>query len=169
MLKQQKQQPFVYSADGVEFTIYKTTKPAKSGRKDYWVLVDYSTGKRRLLNNKTLKAARQRADKIRAAMFKGHAHELLFSHGQMQDVYTALEALRRAKSFDSLGTVVWFWPDCTMRLGDRATPLDAVKFYLAQLHGRTYTRRRRVGVINSVSGSPTPRFHVCQTTPHPVR
>jgi hypothetical protein len=43
----ERRQPssIVYNADGVEFTIYKTAKPTKSGPKAYWVLVDYSTGK----------------------------------------------------------------------------------------------------------------------------
>ncbi len=57
----EKHQSAVYSADGVEFTIYQTIKPTKSGPRVYWLLEDYSTGKRRLLNNKTLKAARRRA------------------------------------------------------------------------------------------------------------
>jgi hypothetical protein len=37
-----------YNAHGVGFTIYETTKPTKSGPKSYWVLVDFSTGRRRL-------------------------------------------------------------------------------------------------------------------------
>ena len=47
----------VYEADGVGFTIYETIKSTKSGPTRYWLLEDYSTGKRRLLNNKTKKAA----------------------------------------------------------------------------------------------------------------
>jgi hypothetical protein len=41
----------VYNANGVEFTIYETTKPTKAGPTKYWLLVDHSTGKRRVLNN----------------------------------------------------------------------------------------------------------------------
>jgi len=131
MLKHQKHQSIVYNANGVEFTIYKTTKPTKSGHKYYWVLVDYSTGKRRLLNNRTQKAARLRADKIRAAMVKGQAHQSLLSHGQLHEVCAALGALRSANTFESVGSVVRLWLECTMMLGDRATPLDAVKYYIA--------------------------------------
>jgi len=58
-----------YDADGVEFTIltYETIKSTKSGPKKYWLFQDYSTGRRRLLNNRTLRAAEQRARKIRAS------------------------------------------------------------------------------------------------------
>lgn len=41
---------FVYNADGVPFTVYRTAKATRSGKKDYWFLADYSTGKRRVLN-----------------------------------------------------------------------------------------------------------------------
>jgi hypothetical protein len=96
MLKQQKQQPIVYNADGVDFTIYKTTKPAKSGPKDYWLLEEYSTGKRRLLNNPSRKAAERRADQIREAMVKGQAHRMPLSNGQWQDVCMAAKVLQNA-------------------------------------------------------------------------
>jgi hypothetical protein len=45
---------------------YETIKSTKSGPKKYWLHQDYSTGRRRLLNNRTLRAAEQRARKIRA-------------------------------------------------------------------------------------------------------
>ena len=40
------QQKTVYNASGVDFTIYSTTKPSSAGPKTYWLLEDYSTGKR---------------------------------------------------------------------------------------------------------------------------
>jgi RPA family protein len=52
-----KLRKFVYDSDGVGFIIYETIKSTKSGPTRYWLLEDYSTGKRRLLNHKTKKAA----------------------------------------------------------------------------------------------------------------
>lgn len=130
-----EQTKFVYNADGVSFVIYKSVKPSKSGPKTYWLLEDESTGKRRTLNNVSREAAERRADQIRAASIKGKAHQLLLTHGQWQEVCVALEALSRAKSIESVGSVVRLWLECTMMLGDRATPLDAVKFYLAHYKG----------------------------------
>jgi len=37
------QTQFVYHADGVAFTVYKTVKPAKSGPKTYGLLEDVSS------------------------------------------------------------------------------------------------------------------------------
>jgi hypothetical protein len=75
-------QSIVYNADGVGFTTYKRPKLTKSGPKAYWVLEEYvSTGERRLLHKKTLKAARQRADKTRAAIVKGQANRMALSNG----------------------------------------------------------------------------------------
>ena len=82
----EKHKKFVYNAEGVDFTIYPTTKLIKSGPTTYWVLEDYSTGKRQLLNNPTELAARQRADAIRAAMIKGQANRLALNNGRWQDV-----------------------------------------------------------------------------------
>jgi len=48
-MDKQKHNKFVYDADGVDFTIYKTVKSTKAGPTTYWLLEDYSTGKRRLL------------------------------------------------------------------------------------------------------------------------
>ena len=84
-----KRTKFVYDADGVPFTIYRSDKPTKSGHKTYWLLEDFSTGKRRTLNNVSKEAAERRADQIRAAMVKGQAHRLLLSNGQWQDVCMA--------------------------------------------------------------------------------
>ena len=83
MLKQQRQQPIVYNADGVAFTIYKTTQTHEVGAEGLLASEDYSTGKRRLLNNASREAAEHRADQIREAMVKGQAHRMLFSsrHG----------------------------------------------------------------------------------------
>jgi integrase len=127
----EKHQSAVYNADGVEFTIYQTIKPTKSGPRVYWLLEDYSTGKRRLLNNKTLKAARQRADRIRAAMVKGQANRMTLSEGEWQGVCIARELVRSLRTGDSVGSAVREWADCTARLGDRASLLDATKFYLS--------------------------------------
>jgi hypothetical protein len=52
-----KLRKFVYDSDGVGFTIYETIKSTPAGPTRYWLLEDYSTGKRRLLSNKTKKAA----------------------------------------------------------------------------------------------------------------
>jgi hypothetical protein len=68
-----KHRKIVYDADGVPFTIYETIKATKAGLTKYWLLEDYSTGKRRVLNNRTREAAERRADQIRAAMVKGQA------------------------------------------------------------------------------------------------
>ncbi len=135
MLKHQKQRPIVYNADGVEFTIYKATKSTKSGPKDYWLLEDYSTGKRRLLNNPTRKAAECRADEIRDAMVKGQAQRALLSNGQWQDVCVAVEILRSAQTCESLGSAIRSWVECVTLLNGKATPFDAVKFYLANHRG----------------------------------
>jgi len=57
---------YVYNANGVDFKVYRIQKRSKTGLKDYWVLSDYSTGKRRLLNHQSKEEAEQRADQIRA-------------------------------------------------------------------------------------------------------
>ena len=131
MLKQQKQQPIIYNADGVNFTIYKTTKAGQT----YWLLVDKSTGRRRLLNHPSRKAAERRADQIRDAMVKGQAHRMLLSNGQWQDVCMAVEVLRSAQTAESLGSAVRSWVECVALLNGRATLLDVVKFYLANHRG----------------------------------
>lgn len=83
MLKHQKHQSVVYNSNGVDFTIYATPKPTKSGPKIARCLEErLTTGKRRLLNNKSLKAAKDRADKIRAATLKGQAARMSLSIGQ---------------------------------------------------------------------------------------
>jgi hypothetical protein len=134
-MKEQKHSTTVYNADGVEFTIYATTKPSKSGPKAYWVLVDHSSGKRRLLNNKTLNAARQRADKIRAAMVRGQADRMTLSNGQWQDACIALEIVRSVPTGDSLASATRSWAVCIGMLDGNADLLDVVKFYLAHHNG----------------------------------
>lgn len=130
-----EQTKFVYNADGVDFTIYKSVKPTKAGPKTYWLLEDESTGKRRTLNNVSREAAERRADQIRAAMVKGQAHRALLSNGQWQDVCMAVEILRSAQTGESLGSAIRSWAESTAMLGDRATLLDAVKFFLANHRG----------------------------------
>jgi hypothetical protein len=130
-----EQTKFVYNADGVAFTIYKQDKPTKSGVKTYWLLADCSTGKRRILNNTSRKAAERRADQIRAAMVKGQAHRLLLSQGQWQNVCMAVEILRSAQTGDSLCSAVRSWAECVGMLGDKATLFDAVKFFLSNHRG----------------------------------
>ena len=122
---------FVYNAAGVEFTIYKTTKPTKSGPRVYWLLEDSSTGKRRTLNNKTQKDAERRADRIRAAMVKGQAHRHTLTNGEWQDLCIALEVVRSHHTGDSVGSAVRTWAHCTAMLGDRGTLFDAVKYFVA--------------------------------------
>ncbi len=119
---------FVYNADGVEFTIYQSTK---AGQGIYWLLVDYSTGKRRVLSNPSRKEAERRADEIRAAMVKGQASRMSLNTGQWQDVCIALEVLRSAQVCESLGSAVRSWVACSAMLNGRSTLLDAVKYYLA--------------------------------------
>ena len=63
-----KLRKFVYDSDGVGFTIYATIKSSKSRRTRYWLLEEYSAGKRRWLSNKTKKAAEERGDTISASM-----------------------------------------------------------------------------------------------------
>jgi len=128
-MEKQKQQSIVYNANGVKFTIYKTPKKTKSGPKVYWVLVDRSTGKRRTLNNTTLKAARQRADKIRAALPKGQADRMTLSNGEWQDVCVARQIVRE-RGCNSLTTAVTEWADCTFRLPPGESLLDATVFYV---------------------------------------
>lgn len=113
MLKHQEQQSIVYNSNGVDFTIYATTKPTKSGPKGYWVLEErLTTGKRRLLNNKSLKTAKERADKIRAAALKGQANRMSLSNGQWQDIWLAIEVLRNAPTGDSLYSATRSWLEC---------------------------------------------------------
>ena len=135
MLKQKKQQPIVYNADGVAFTIYRTTKATKSGPTDYWLLADYTTGKRRLLNNPSRKAAERRADQIRKAMVKGQADRMLPINGQWQDACMALGVLRSTQTGESLYTAIRSWAECEAMLNGRATLFDAVKYYLAHHRG----------------------------------
>ena len=128
-MSKRKLQSIVYNADGVEFMIYQTVKPTKSGPKVCWLLEDYSTGKRRLLNNKTEKAARQRANKIRAAMVEGQASRTAISNGEWQDVCVAREIVREM-GCNSLRTAAQEWADCTLRLGGKVSLLEAVQFYV---------------------------------------
>ncbi len=130
-----EQHKFVYDADGVPFTIYQQDKLGKSGPKTYWLLADTSTGKRRILNHTSRKAAERRADQIRAAMVKGQAHRQLLSNGQWQEVCMAVEILRSIGMEYSIRTAVSSWAECMAMLGDRATLLDAVKFFLANHQG----------------------------------
>src|SRR5258708_5101986 len=116
----------VYNADGVDFTLYEYLKPAKSGTKPYWVLEDYSTGKRRLLNNQSEKAAKRRADKIRALLAKGQANRMALTNGQWQEVCIALEVLRSHGAGESLGSAIKSWSESVALLGGRATLFDAV-------------------------------------------
>ena len=128
---------FVYNADGVDFTIYETVKATQSGQKAYWLLVDHSSGRRRVLSNPSRKAAEVRADKIRAAMVKGQASRMTLSNGKWQDVCMAVEILRSAQTCESLTSAIRDWTLCGALLGSRATVLDAVKFYLASHEGRS--------------------------------
>ena len=124
-----EQTKFVYNADGVEFTIYKTLKPTKSGPKVYWLLEDHSTGKRRTLNNTSQKAAERRADQIRSAMVKGQAHRMLLSNGHWQDVCIAVEVLQNYNGVASLQSVVKEWVESKLELGDCGSLFDAARFY----------------------------------------
>jgi integrase len=128
-MSKRKHQSIVYNADGVEFTIYQTIKPTKAGPRVYWLLEDYTTGKRRLLNNKTLRAAQQRADKIRAAMVKGQANRFALSEGAWQDMCVAREAVL-SMGGGSLSAAAQEWADCTLRLGGKVSLLEAVQFYV---------------------------------------
>ena len=94
----------LYDADGVEFIIYEMIKFTKSGPKKYWLLQDYSTSRRRLLNNRTLRAAEQRARKIRAAMVRGRVDRFSLSNFQWRDVCVALEIVHGVSAEGSLAT-----------------------------------------------------------------
>jgi hypothetical protein len=131
-MRMAKQNKSVYDAGGVEFTIYETIKFTNSGPTRYWLLEDYSTGKRRLLNNKTKMAAQQRAKKIRSAMVKGQASRMSLSNGQWQDVCIALEIVRGALTGDSLASAIRSWAECITILGCNGTLLDAVNFYVVK-------------------------------------
>ena len=120
-----------YDADGVEFTIYETTKFTKSGPKKYWLLQDYSTGERRLLNNRTLRAAKQRARKIRAAMVRGQVDRLSLSNVQWRDVCVALEIVHGVSAEGSLATAARSWAECMRLLNGKETLVDAIKQYVA--------------------------------------
>lgn len=136
MLNHQKHQSVVYNSNGVDFTIYATPKPTKSGLKIYWVLEErLTTGKRRLLNNKSLKAAKDRADKIRAATLKGQAARMSLTNGQWQDVWLAFEVLRNAPNGESLYSAVHSWLECIQLLDSKATLFDAVKFFVENHRG----------------------------------
>ena len=132
-MEKQKETSIVYNANGVKFTIYKTPKKTKAGPRVCWVLVDRSTGKRRTLNNKTLKAAKQRADTIQAALVKGQANRMALSNGEWQDVCVAREIVR-GRGSNSLTTAVQEWADCTFRLPPSESLLDATNFYVKNHH-----------------------------------
>lgn len=119
MDQQKPASSIVCNADGVEFTIYKSSKPTKSGTKCYWVLADQSSGHRRLLNNKTLAAAKQRAHKIRTAMVKGQADRLALSSAQWQRACVAIEVVRSFGTGVSLYTVAQEYGICTGILSAR--------------------------------------------------
>jgi integrase len=131
----EQKRKYVYSAEGVPFTIYRAMKATRSGTKHYWLLADYSTGKRRVLNCRTRQAAESRADKIRAAMVKGQAHRLALRHAQWQELFAALETIRRTGTGDSLGSAVRSWAQATLALDGRASLLDAARFYRAHNQG----------------------------------
>jgi len=123
---------FVYDADGVPFTIYEMEKPTKSGPKVYWLLEEYcTTGKRRLLNNPTRKAAEHRADQIRAAAVKGQAGRMALSNGQWQDACIALEIVRSVPTGDSLASAIRTWARCIGMLGGRTDLVTAIRFFLS--------------------------------------
>jgi integrase len=126
-----KQNKIVYDANGVEFTVYETVKSTKAGLTRYWLLEDYSSGKRRLLSNKTKKAAEERADKIRAAMVKGQASRMALNNGEWQDVCMALEIVKSVPRNLSLAAAVGEWGTCIGVLDGKATLLEAVRFYLS--------------------------------------
>jgi integrase len=137
-----EQTKFVYSANGVPFTIYKSVKPTKSGPKAYWLLEDFSTGKRRTLNNVSKQAAERRADRIREAMVKGRGQWGLFTNGELQDVGMAMEVLRSTQTGESLYTAIRLWAECEAMLNGKATLFDTVKFYLAHHQGNRPAPKR---------------------------
>src|SRR5262249_50734101 len=135
-MDKQKHDSFLYDADGVPFTIYKTTKPTKSGQKVYWLLVEYcTTDKRRLLNNPTREAAERRADQIRAAMVKGQASRMSLTNGQWQDTCIALEIVRNVPTGDSLASAMRTWARCVGMLDGKADLVSVVRFFLAHHNG----------------------------------
>ncbi|MCX6922584.1 MAG: site-specific integrase [Verrucomicrobia bacterium] len=85
------------------------------------------------MSNTSEKAARQRADKIGAAMVKGQASRMALSHGAWQDVCVAREIIR--KRGWSLTAVAHEWADCTERLPGGVCLLDATNFYLINHFG----------------------------------
>ncbi len=120
-----------YDADGVEFTIYETIKFTKSGPRKYWLLQDYSAGRRRLLNNRTLPAAEQRARKIRAAMVRGQADRLSLSNFQWRDVCVALEIARGVSAEGSLAIAMRSWAECMRLLKGKERLVDVIPDILA--------------------------------------
>ena len=125
----QKHQPILHDANGIIFKIHETTKTTKSGPRAYWLLEERITsGKRRLLSNTSEKAARRRADKIRAAMVKGQASRMALSHGEWQDVCVARQIIR--KRGWSLTAAASEWADCTDRLPVAVSLLDVTNYYL---------------------------------------
>ena len=128
-----KSTKLVYSAGGIDFVIYKSTKPAKSRDRSYWLLIDHSTGKRRTLNHVSLKAAKNRADGIRAAMVKGQASRLTLSEAQWQEVCMALEVFKSAEINTTMGNAIREWATCRTILGNRIS-LEKLCFnYMNQL------------------------------------
>jgi integrase len=121
----------VYNADGVEFNIYPAHKNTPAGPVRYWMLVDYSTGKRRVLNHTSEKAARQRADEIRAALPKGQAERLALSNGEWQSVCFATEVVRSVNEGYSVYTAAKEWAVAVALLNGNASLEEAVRFYLA--------------------------------------
>jgi hypothetical protein len=108
----QNKSTITHDADGIGFKIYRITKQTKYGPKDYWLLADHSTGKRRLLSHTSEKAARQHADKIKMAMVKGQASRMALNNGEWQEVCIALEIVRSVPTRDSLHSAVGEWAVC---------------------------------------------------------
>ena len=141
---------FVYDADGVQFTTYEMEKRTKSGPKVYWVLEEYcTTGKRRLLNNATRKAAELRADRIRAAAVKGQAGRMALSNGQWQDACIALEIVRSVPTGDSLASAIRTWARCIGMLDGKADLVRAVRFFLAN-HNAPGPRSKPAGESSTI-------------------
>jgi hypothetical protein len=81
--------------------------------------------------NPSREAAERRADKIRAAMVKGQANRFSLSHGQWQDICVAREILRSVGVGQSLTSAIREWAECRAMLDNRASLLEATKFFLS--------------------------------------
>lgn len=131
-MKKRYSKAFVYVSDGEKFRILKSTKKTRSGPRDYYLLAESSTGKRRILNHTSLAAAQKRADDIRKAMSRGVANRLAYSQNEWTDICQARSALKSAYPRMSMTDAVRELVESRRALEDGVSLVQAVASYREQ-------------------------------------